>query len=342
MRKYYPVLSVAVAILLLLLPIVILSNSSGKDDPSKSEDTSTEVSQREFLQLKEQLSLVSSKLPELERTIDELRKEAGASTSHRPAGLKPLAMSPPLADAKQGESPLADDSQFKRMEERFEELNRKLTGFVAAHQSSDSAHAKTKEDQATREAASPAEMIAVADAAAPVPHKTATELEAPTKVGDRSETEPSPERMEFLTPSELSKEAKNNLRGRVASEPVIDEKIPENIVEVFLQTPKDGMTVNRVEQLYAQSRAPGWPVVLVRSSFDDEEWWAQPISGRRGTQITARVHFGNEGTPRGSAFSMVVLLLDGYEEAVRFRTARRFKEIPKGIRRSQEFMYVLK
>lgn len=342
MRKYYPVLSVAVAILLLLLPIVILSSSSGKDDPSQSEDSSTEVSQSEFLHLKEQLSLVSSKLPELERTIDELRKEAAASSSHRPLGSKPPAVSPPLTDAKPSESPLADDSQFKRMEERFEELSRKLTGLVAANQSSDGARAKTKEDHATMKAASPAEMNAGAGASAPVPRKAATELKAPSKTADRSETASGPERTEFLTPSELSKAAKTNLRARVGSEPVIEEKIPEKLVEVFLQTPKDGMTVNRVEQLYAQSRAPGWPVVLVRSSFDDEEWWAQPISGRRGTQITARVHFGNEGTPRGSAFSMVVLLLDGYEEAVRFRTARRFKEIPKGIRRSQEFMYVLK
>jgi hypothetical protein len=37
---------------------------------------------------------------------------------------------------------------------------------------------------------------------------------------------------------------------------------------------------------------------------------------------------------------MVILLLDNSAQAVRFRTAHEFKEIPPGLRRSPVFRYV--
>ena len=61
---------------------------------------------------------------------------------------------------------------------------------------------------------------------------------------------------------------------------------------------------------------------------------------RRNQYIAARVHFGNNDTFVGSPYVLTILMLDSAEEAVRFRAARQFKELPKGIRRSQVFHFV--
>jgi hypothetical protein len=112
------------------------------------------------------------------------------------------------------------------------------------------------------------------------------------------------------------------------------------LVNIKVVSHPEGGVVPRVVDVVAQTSAAGWPVVLVRSELNDECWWAQQSVGRQGQYIAARAHFGNERSFRGSSFRMVILLLDTPEEAVRFQTARQFKEIPRGIRRSKEFKFV--
>lgn len=349
MRQYYPVISVAAALLLLLLPIVILLGSSGSSDPSESADRSTEVSKDEYERLRQQLSLANSKLRALENDAGKASKPTEATDTRKPvagevmnpAGQSPAGRFPRQQHASAGE-------ELQRIEDRIDALNKQLAQLVAAKSTPVDSPKPSAEDPDRENADSDAPELAKrppAESELTPPARKDARAASPEMTADESTAKPEPESSKVLTADELSKVAKTNLRDRMATEvdpAEIDEEPVERVEEIFLRRPLDGMTVNRVEQLYAQTTAPGWPVVLVRSSFDDEEWWAQPISGRRGAQITARVHFGNDTTPRGTAFSMVILLLDGYEEAVRFRTARRFKEIPKGIRRSQQFMFVLK
>lgn len=164
---------------------------------------------------------------------------------------------------------------------------------------------------------------------------------------------------EPLSEKELARAAKSKLRqGRstpgdqadAATDPatgvkaggLVDEEEDQPFIQIEIGSPREGATVGRVERLYAYTNVPGWPVVLVSSSQDDDSWWAQPVVGRHAHQIGAKVHFGNDESFSGSSFRLVILLLDSEEEAVRFRTARQFKEIPRGIKRSREFRYVLR
>lgn len=363
MQKYYPVLSIVAAVLFLLLPFAILSRSSSKAKPPEPAESTAGISQPELRELKEQLTQISAKLPQLERAMADLRTSNDLPADQRPTDRAEVsrdatasgnsASNPRNAisrDAQRFAASQVSDPHLEKIDQRVEQLTRQLADFLAAQNSTER---QVPEPQAVASTGAAAGPPTASDLAAVSPGMPAA---APKTAPQIVEKHPTPEEMvlgtdghamlapvEELTAGELSKEATKNLRDRAGVDDPIDVDAPEkDLVEIILQTPKDGMTVNRVEQLYAQSREPGWPVVLVRSSFDDEEWWAQPISGRRGTQILSRVHFGNDSTPRGSAFTMVILLLDGYEEAVRFRTARRFTKIPPGIRRSREFMFVLK
>jgi hypothetical protein len=112
------------------------------------------------------------------------------------------------------------------------------------------------------------------------------------------------------------------------------------IVDVRTVSHPEGSFVDRVTDMVIQTNATGWPVVLARSELDDEPWWAQQSIARRGEHIAVRVHFGNQQSAAGSPFRLVVLFLDTPEEAVRFRLAREFKEIPGGIRRTKEFRFI--
>ncbi|MCA9155166.1 MAG: hypothetical protein KDA38_10290 [Planctomycetales bacterium] len=119
-----------------------------------------------------------------------------------------------------------------------------------------------------------------------------------------------------------------------------DAEKPEKVVNFMLLSPQDHSNVGQVVDLVAQTDAPGYPVVLVRADNDDEYWWVQHFVARRNQYIAARVHFGNNDTFVGSPYVLTILMLDSAEEAVRFRAARQFKELPKGIRRSQVFHFV--
>lgn len=123
----------------------------------------------------------------------------------------------------------------------------------------------------------------------------------------------------------------------VSSNSVTDEAIIEDVV---VQTPVESALVGRVENVVAMTRAKGWPIALIRSDLPDDVWWVQQVVGIQGNSFAARVNFGNENSLSGSAFSMVIVFLDSPDEVRRFRIAKQFKDIPKGVRRSREFHYI--
>ena len=115
---------------------------------------------------------------------------------------------------------------------------------------------------------------------------------------------------------------------------------PDNLVDVIIQTPLESGRVRKIEDVVAVTSAAGWPIALVRSDIPDDEWWVQQMVTIQGTQFAARVNFGNEHSLPGGAYRMVFVFLDSPDEVRRFRIAKRFKELPEGIRRSREFRYV--
>lgn len=112
------------------------------------------------------------------------------------------------------------------------------------------------------------------------------------------------------------------------------------IEDVILQHPLENRRVARVENLVAVTRAPGWPVALVRSDLPDDHWWVQQMVGIRGNAFAARVNFGNETSIAGSVYHLVIVFLDSPDEVRRFRIAKQFKELPEGVRRTREFTFV--
>ena len=114
----------------------------------------------------------------------------------------------------------------------------------------------------------------------------------------------------------------------------------EFIEDVAIQTPLESAPVGRVENVVAMTRAKGWPIALIKSDLPDDVWWVQQVVGIQGNSFGARVNFGNEYTISGSAFDMVIVFLDSADEVRRFRIAKQFKEVPKGVRHSREFHYI--
>jgi len=118
------------------------------------------------------------------------------------------------------------------------------------------------------------------------------------------------------------------------------EKGDKLIEDVAIQTPLESSPVGRVENVVAMTRAKGWPIALIKSDLPDDVWWVQQVVGIQGNSFAARVNFGNEYSLSGSAFDMVIVFLDSPDEVRRFRIAKQFKEIPKGVRHSREFHYI--
>lgn len=123
------------------------------------------------------------------------------------------------------------------------------------------------------------------------------------------------------------------------AEEVDEEKLIE---DVLIQTPSVDTPVAQVENLVASTNAKGWPIALVRSDIPEDVWWVQQSVGIQGKSFAARVNFGNRESLSGSAYKLVIVFLDSPEEVRRFRIAKQFEEIPKGVRRSREFDFVRK
>jgi len=119
----------------------------------------------------------------------------------------------------------------------------------------------------------------------------------------------------------------------------LDEWDDQPYFPLSIARPASGM-VHHWEEFVATTNVPGWPVVMVRSETEGDDWWVQQLVARRGNVIAAKVSFGNEQTVSGHEFEVVILLLDSSAESVRFRTARKFKKLPEGVQRSVVYRYV--
>lgn len=128
-----------------------------------------------------------------------------------------------------------------------------------------------------------------------------------------------------------------DMKVRGNKETPLDDEFLE---DVAIQTPLESAPVGRVENVVAMTRAKGWPIALIRSDLPDDVWWVQQVVGIQGNSFAARVNFGNEYSLSGSAFDMVIVFLDSADEVRRFRIAKQFKEVPKGVRHSREFRYI--
>lgn len=116
-----------------------------------------------------------------------------------------------------------------------------------------------------------------------------------------------------------------------------DDKPPASIL-----SPKPHDKVERFFELSGKVLMRGWPVVLIRADQPESPWWVQaPIQATSPGQFSAAVRFGNEESPPGREFRVVVLMARSAEEAAQLKTGDSISELNPEIPRSEEVAVVL-
>ncbi len=98
---------------------------------------------------------------------------------------------------------------------------------------------------------------------------------------------------------------------------------------------RPGQLVERVQEVECDT-ARGWPVVVVRDVSASSEWWVQErCRAVKGTRFVATSHFGNEATPPGTRFQLVVLAMQDAETAGHFTVGSRLEQLPSEVPQSE-------
>ena len=363
MKKYSPLLSVVVFGLLLLLPIGILALAQPAQQEVEEGVAAAEVDPR----VAEQLSQLSERLVKLELQLEEMRQRQAPRSDAEP---------PAVAGVTEPTNPTVEPTTLAEAKPALHTAvpptNEIAAPAIAEAPPQPSVPLTTTLATWLTRLIPEAQARAVAAADQPAQDNSATETEPPPKVERRTEAPPKTEPPQTTephvdekavakpsAPSSRTRTKKAKPKDRAKSPDPREQAMPaedavvlqafgdgadvaavEHMIDVGISRPQPGNVVARWENLIATTQEPGWPVVLVRSEAKGDSWWVQQVVTRRGNVIAARVNFGNVETISAHGFEMVVLLLENSAQSVRFRTAREFKTIPAGVRRSQIFRYV--
>jgi hypothetical protein len=94
--------------------------------------------------------------------------------------------------------------------------------------------------------------------------------------------------------------------------------------------------VRRVTEMLGRAEEKHYPVVLVRVADDGGLWWVQdPVQMGKGGYFKAIVRFGNDKTPSGTKFQVVVVTPRFSREAVGLKPGNSLADLPRGIARSK-------
>jgi hypothetical protein len=105
--------------------------------------------------------------------------------------------------------------------------------------------------------------------------------------------------------------------------------------------PTRGAKVRSRQELIAKVLTPGQPIVLVRADQPGSQWWVQqPIEITGPQTFKAGLRFGNERTPNGTRFLVVVLLAQTEEEVAGFKPDVPLEDLPVGTPSSAELSVV--
>ncbi|MGE3780280.1 MAG: hypothetical protein AB7F89_24030, partial [Pirellulaceae bacterium] len=110
----------------------------------------------------------------------------------------------------------------------------------------------------------------------------------------------------------------------------------------FVLQPVDQSKVTSRMEVRGKVAAEEWPVVLVRYDAPNESWWVQgpaTLNGEREFVCAAR--FGNEATPSGHRFRVIVLAVPDRTRASEFPVGRELRELPADLPHTEEIVVVL-
>lgn len=373
MRSHYPMLSVVAALFALAVPTILIAwpfssqpqvASAGLDAPSESD------LQAELRRLGQSLVELRNRIDELERPQVETNQVASKplESPHPPAPVNARPTPPPsfTSNHSPGSVPLSllsDDDRSSASSISIPYPSVASLGTIEIPAAAISVISQRTPLPLANDALLMAAKPSVTDEATPTPAATGALFAAPHALS--SGTLPPPPVPPVPVPVDDAPRSRvgqqrttrrpdpRTTNSRPMGQPSVNMP-PEfaglgpNPLEDWVDQPSFSLSITRPstglvrhwEEFVATTSVPGWPVVMVRSETEGDHWWVQQLVARRGNVIAAKVSFGNEETIAGHRFDVVVLLLESSAESVRFRTARKFKELPDGVKRSVVYRYV--
>ncbi|MBC8351657.1 MAG: hypothetical protein H8E66_06690 [Planctomycetes bacterium] len=122
----------------------------------------------------------------------------------------------------------------------------------------------------------------------------------------------------------------------VLGDSVKEDKLPVVISAAVLK-PQQDEKVKRVTELIGRVPEQLRPVILIRVDDSGGLWWVQdPVAMGKGGYFKSTVRFGNDKTPDGTKFRVVVVTPRSGREAAVLKTGNSLADLPNGIPRSKE------
>lgn len=111
--------------------------------------------------------------------------------------------------------------------------------------------------------------------------------------------------------------------------------------DILLQ-PEQNQEVKQIQEVVGKIAPDSQAILLVRSSDPNEPWWVQPPieMGAEG-RFTTNARFGNDQTPPGSRFKLMVIMPKDAQQAEAYQPGDAIKALPPGIGCSKEVEVVL-
>tara|TARA_R110002073_G_scaffold60209_6_gene151198 strand:+ start:612 stop:1505 length:894 start_codon:yes stop_codon:yes gene_type:complete len=104
----------------------------------------------------------------------------------------------------------------------------------------------------------------------------------------------------------------------------------------LIQSPTENSHVERADLVTCSSLDDRKPVILVRSTQANDDWWVQAASSPDGkSRFVSSARFGNDSTPTGTRFRIVAIYPDA-EQATNLRPGMSIEQLPADVARSAE------
>ncbi|SMP76386.1 hypothetical protein SAMN06265222_12128 [Neorhodopirellula lusitana] len=112
---------------------------------------------------------------------------------------------------------------------------------------------------------------------------------------------------------------------------VSNTKLPE-----LIRSPTENSQVKRADTVTCFSLNKRIPVILIRSTQANDDWWVQGVCVPDGrNRFVSSVRFGNGSTPAGTRFWIVAIYPDA-EQAKELRPGLSLEQLPEGVSQSTE------
>lgn len=109
------------------------------------------------------------------------------------------------------------------------------------------------------------------------------------------------------------------------------------VISAAVLKPQADEKVKRVTELIGRVPDKLKPIVLIRVDDSGGLWWVQnPVAMGKGGYFKSTVRFGNDKTPDGTKFRVVVVTPRSGQEASVLKAGNSLADLPSGIPRSKE------